>query len=130
MRKRAILVGVGSWGEWWCRDFLPPLMQEGRLEIATVCEKNPERFTVAKRYLGVNDSQCYTDVEKAFSKNQADFCIIVVQPWYHEQIVDLALAHGMDILSEKPIADTLEGAVRIAEKVKNNPKRVNSEPVF
>ena len=118
MRKRAILVGVGSWGEWWCRDFMPPLMQEGRLEIAAVCEKNSERFTVAKRYLGVDDSQCYTDVEKAFSENLADFCIIVVQPWYHEQIVDLALAHGMDILSEKPIADTLEGAVRIAEKVK------------
>ncbi len=118
MSKRAILVGVGSWGEWWCRDFLPPLMKEGRLEIAAVCEKDPARFAVAEQYLGVDESCCYTDVQRAFSENPADFCIIVVQPWYHEQIVDLALAHGMDILSEKPIADTLEGAVRIAGKVK------------
>ena len=118
MRKRAILVGIGSWGEWWCRDFLPPLMKEGRLEVVAVCEKDAERFAIAKQYLGVDDSQCYTDARRAFSENQADFCIIVVQPWYHEQIVDLALDSGMDILSEKPIADTLEAAVRIAGKVK------------
>jgi predicted dehydrogenase len=31
--------------------------------------------------------------------------------------VDLALAHGLDILSEKPIADTMAGSVRIATKV-------------
>ena len=33
-------------------------------------------------------------------------------------MVDLALAKGMHILSEKPIADTLEASVRIADKVK------------
>jgi predicted dehydrogenase len=33
-------------------------------------------------------------------------------------VVDAALAHGLHILSEKPIADSLTASVRIAEKVK------------
>ena len=118
MKKSAILVGLGSWGEWWCRDFLPPLIREGRLEISAVCDRNEERLAAAVKYLGIRDDQCYTDAGRAFSENKADFAIIVVQPWYHEEIVDLALSHNMDILSEKPIADTLETSVRIAGKVK------------
>ncbi|MHC1950722.1 Gfo/Idh/MocA family oxidoreductase [Bradyrhizobium sp. UFLA06-06] len=48
----------------------------------------------------------------------ADFWIIVIRPAFHESVVDLALARGMHILSEKPIADTTEASVRIADKVK------------
>ena len=39
-------------------------------------------------------------------------------PAFHEEVVDAALAHGMHVLSEKPIADTLEASCRIAEKVR------------
>jgi predicted dehydrogenase len=41
----------------------------------------------------------------------------VVPPAFHESVVDLALAHGMDILSEKPIADSMEACARIYRKV-------------
>ena len=33
-------------------------------------------------------------------------------------MIDVAIAHGVDILCEKPIADTMEASVRIARKVK------------
>lgn len=42
----------------------------------------------------------------------------MIPPALHESIIDLALARGMHILSEKPIADTMEASVRIADKVK------------
>ncbi len=118
MAKRAIFTGVGSWGEWWCRDFLPPMIEAGRLEIAAVVDEDPERLKVARQYLDIGPEHCYTDAEQAFREQEADLAIIVVPPHRHEQIVDIALSHGLDILSEKPIADTLEGAVRIACKVK------------
>ncbi len=118
MSRKVILVGAGEWGEWWCRDFLPPFIREGRIEIAAVADRHPERYEMVHRYLDLAADRYYTDVEQAFRERDADFCIIVVQPWNHERIVDLALSHGMDILSEKPIADTLEGAARIAAKVK------------
>ena len=39
-------------------------------------------------------------------------------PEHHEAIIDLALAHGLDILCEKPIADTMAASLRIARKVR------------
>jgi predicted dehydrogenase len=38
--------------------------------------------------------------------------------------VDAALAHNLHILSEKPIADTLEGSVRIADRVRRAGKKM------
>ena len=42
----------------------------------------------------------------------------------HERVVDSALAHDLHILSEKPIADTLLGSVRIADKVRRAGKKM------
>jgi predicted dehydrogenase len=62
--------------------------------------------------------RCYADIRRAFEERPADFCtVVVVPPADHEQVVDLALEYGLDVLSEKPIADSLEASVRIAEKV-------------
>ena len=118
MAYKAILVGIGSWGEWWCEHFLPPNIKDGTLEIVAAVDKNPNSLETAKKYLNLTDARCYTDAETAFRENKADFCINVVTPAHHEEIVDLAIKYNLHILSEKPIADTLEGAVRIAEKVK------------
>ena len=38
-------------------------------------------------------------------------------PAFHEEVVDAALAHDLHILSEKPIADSMESSCRIADKV-------------
>ena len=39
------------------------------------------------------------------------------RPSITSAIIDLALAHGLDILCEKPIADTMAASLRIARKV-------------
>jgi len=41
-----------------------------------------------------------------------------VPPSHHGEIVDLAIEHDVDILCEKPIADTMESSARIAAKVR------------
>lgn len=64
--------------------------------------------------------RCYTDAAQAFAENEADFVVIVVPPAGHERIVELAIAHGCHILSEKPIADTMEAAARIYHNVRRS----------
>ncbi|PWL70097.1 MAG: gfo/Idh/MocA family oxidoreductase [Clostridiales bacterium] len=118
MAYKAILVGTGTWGEWWCEKFLPPNIADGTVEVVAAVDRNPAALGCAKKFLHLSDAQCYTDAETAFRENKADFCINVVTPAHHEEIVDLAIKYGLNILSEKPIADTLEGSIRIAEKVK------------
>ena len=124
MAYKMIQVGTGGFGGWWCKNFLPPNVADGLVEVVAAVDLNPEAFVNAKEGLGLRDDQLYTDIRKAFDENKADFCSIVVPPAFHEQVVDIALEHGLNILSEKPIADTLEASVRIAEKVKRAGKKM------
>lgn len=113
-----IQVGTGGQGENWCRDFLAPHVEAGRITPVAAVDVNEEAHANAVEGLGLDGAECYTDAEAAFEAHpEADFCTVVVPPWIHEEIVDAALEHGLDVLSEKPIADTLEASVRIAEKV-------------
>ncbi len=113
-----IQVGTGGFGGVWCRDFLPPNIKDGLIEVVAAVDVNPDALRIARKFLHLRDEQCYTDLREAFDANRADFCTVVVPPSVHEQVVDQALAHEMHILSEKPIADSLAASVRIAEKVK------------
>jgi predicted dehydrogenase len=119
-----IQVGTGGHGRSWCERFLPPNVADGLIEVVAAVDLSPTALENAQKHLGLRPEQCYTDMQKAFDENRADFCTIVVPPAYHEAVVDLALSHGMHILSEKPIADTLEGSVRIAAKVKAAGKKM------
>ena len=118
MTYRMIQIGLGAMGGEWCETALPPNIEEGLLEVVAAVDINPEALIYAQQTLGLRADQCYTDLQKALDQNRADFCTIVVTPAHHEAVVDLALAHDLHILSEKPIADTLAASVRIADKVK------------
>ena len=124
MPYRVILVGTGGRGSSWCRTILPPNMQDGLIEVVAAVDVNADALANAQEHLGLRPEQCYTDIQRAFDENPADFCAIVVPPNFHESVVDVALAHEMHILSEKPIADTLAGSIRIAEKVKRAGKKM------
>ncbi|MCX8052745.1 MAG: Gfo/Idh/MocA family oxidoreductase [Armatimonadetes bacterium] len=124
MPYKMIQVGTGGFGSCWCSTFLPPNIKDGLIEVVAAVDINPDALANAKNGLGLRDDQLYTDVHKAMDENPADFCSIVVPPAVHEQIVDLALAHDLHILSEKPIADTLEASCRIAAKVKRAGKKM------
>ncbi|GGL38851.1 hypothetical protein GCM10009037_23150 [Halarchaeum grantii] len=118
MAHGVIQVGTGGQGENWCRTFLEPHVAAGRVEPVAAVDVDEDAHENAVDGLGLPPERCYTDVEGAFAAHpEADFCTVVVPPWIHEDVVDAALEHGLDILSEKPIADTLEASVRIAEKV-------------
>jgi predicted dehydrogenase len=109
---------MGGWGRRWCEQFLPPNVEDGLIEVVAAVDSDPATHVHARKFLGLAPRRCYTDVRRAFAENAADFCTIVTPRWAHEEIVDAALAHGLHILSEKPIAHTLEASVRIAAKVR------------
>ncbi|MEM7034085.1 MAG: Gfo/Idh/MocA family oxidoreductase [Chloroflexota bacterium] len=118
MPYKVIQVGTGNRGRAWCEKILPPNVEDKLIEVVAAVDVNPEALINAQHYLGLSPEKCYTDIQQAFAENDADFCTIVVPPSFHESVVDIAVAHNVHILSEKPIADTLEGSLRIAEKVK------------
>jgi predicted dehydrogenase len=124
MTYKVIQVGTGGFGKSWCERFLPPNVADGLIEVVAAVDLDPAALQNARQHLGLRDDQCYTDIRKAFDENKADFCTIVVPPAYHESVVDLALEHDLNILSEKPIADTLAGSIRIVNKAKSAGKKM------
>jgi predicted dehydrogenase len=124
MPLKVIQIGAGGWGQRWCQEFLPANVRDGLIEVVAVVDQDLENLAKARSFLGLREDQCYAEVGKALSEVKADFCTVVVPPAVHEEVVDAALAHDLHILSEKPIADTLLGSVRIAEKVRRAGKKM------
>jgi predicted dehydrogenase len=124
MTHKMIVAGIGSMGRAWCDRMLPPNIKDGLIEVVAAVDINPAAVVYAQQSLGLRPDHCYTDLNRAFDEVEADCCAIITQPAYHETVVDAALAHGLDIISEKPIADTLEASIRIANKVKAAGKKM------
>jgi len=114
---RFIQVGTGGMGRSWCEHALGPNIRDGLIEPVAAVDIVPEVLVHARDGLGLPAARCYTDLERAFAENEADFCTVVVPPAAHESVVDMAVRHGVHILSEKPIADTMEASCRIVRKV-------------
>jgi predicted dehydrogenase len=115
--QKVIHVGIGVFGKRWCSEFLKTNVGDGTIEVVALVDLDPKALETGRKSLGLPPERCYTDARKAFAENTADFCTVVVTPAYHEAIIDLAIEHGVDILCEKPIADTMAASVRIAAKV-------------
>ena len=73
---------------------------------------------LAGDWLGLPPAARFVDAREAFAAVDADFCCIVTPPDHHREAVELACSRGMDILSEKSIADTLEVCSTIARAEK------------
>lgn len=114
---RYVQIGVGGWGQHWCTEVLPRLRTLGLAEAVAAVDIDPEILPSAKADLGLRDDQLYTDAAEAVAATRPDFVTIVVPPAVHEAMVDIAVAHDCHILSEKPIADTMDACVRIYRKV-------------
>jgi len=121
---RYIQVGTGGWGAYWCSTVLPRLTTLGKAVAVAAVDLNPDNLTNARQHLKLPAAKCYTDLKKAVAENEADFAIVVVPPAHHESVIDAALAHDLHVLSEKPIADTMEACCRIYKKVKAAGKKM------
>ncbi|WP_424001956.1 Gfo/Idh/MocA family protein [Haloarcula salina] len=124
MTQRLVHVGLGGQGSTWATDAIPPNVDDGRIEVVAAVDTDPERLARAETYLDLSPEQCYTDLETALGEREADVCSVVTPPSTHEPVVETALEHDLHIISEKPVADTLEGSVRIAEKVSDAGKKM------
>ncbi|MFI5015553.1 MAG: Gfo/Idh/MocA family protein [Hyphomicrobiales bacterium] len=118
MSQRVIHVGIGAFGKRWCGEFLKRNVEDGTIEVVALVDVDPQGLAHGREALGLASSQCFTDARRAFAEIRSDFCTIAVPPRHHEAVIDLAIAHELDILCEKPIAETMEASVRIARKVR------------
>lgn len=114
-KKRCLMIGAGGMARAWIRHFFPHFKE--RMEIVGLVEIRPEVLKEQGDWLGLSEKQRFTRMEDAFAAVSADFCTIVIPPAFHRQAAVSAAENGLDILSEKPIADTWEDCIAIYKAV-------------
>lgn len=113
------MVGTGGWARQKYVDQILPDFSD-RVEVAGLVDINEEALRGAGEALAVPGDLRFVRVEEAFDRVDADICIISTPPAHHAQAALLAAGKGMDILSEKPIADARDDVVAIYEAVTAN----------
>lgn len=111
---RAIMVGTGGIARAWLERFLPPFA--GRLDVAAVVDISDAARDTAGDRLGLPADARFAEMDAAFAaagRLGADCCIVTTPPAVHRAAALGAIAAGLAVLSEKPIADTWEATTDI-----------------
>lgn len=98
---RVALIGLGAMG----RNHLRVLSDLEGVELAAVCDQDPRAVEAAGRKHSVPG---YTSWDEMLDRERLDAVVVAVPTRFHCQAGLAALAHGLHVLIEKPIASTLD----------------------
>lgn len=104
MAYRFIQVGIGGFGKGW----LKRLCDHPDIEIAALVDTDEERLQSARQAAGTAAESCYGDLAQALRETDADGLLCVVPPEHHRDCCVAAMNAGLDVITEKPMAATLE----------------------
>jgi predicted dehydrogenase len=110
---RLIQVGVGGYGRTWL-DTLG--RRRGRASHVALVDTDPAALAAARLEIGLPADKCFATLGEALEHVESDALLCVVPPDRHEGVIVPALEAGLHVLSEKPIADTIEAARRIVDR--------------
>lgn len=113
--RRCIVVGCGGRGGYWTNQVFATMSDE--VEVVALVDIEQEALQKGAETHDLPASALFEDPEAAMDAVEADFALISTPPWVHEENVEAACEHGLAILMEKPIADTLDATVRIRKMV-------------
>lgn len=106
MAFRALIVGAGGMGRAWGKN----LNDHPDVEIAGWVDLRPGAAAEALDGLQISGAHAGEDLGKALADIKPDFVVDVTVPEAHHDVTLQALAAGIPVLGEKPMADSMERA--------------------
>jgi predicted dehydrogenase len=103
---RALLVGAGGMGRQWAKN----LAEHPDVDIAGWIDLRPDAAAQAAHELGIRVGSTGTDVAQALAELRPDFLVDVSVPEAHHDVTLAALAAGVPVIGEKPMAATMAQA--------------------
>lgn len=103
---KALLVGAGGMGRTWGKN----LKDHPDVEVAGWVDLRPGAAQEAADGLQLSGLHTGDDLGKALAKVKPDFVVDVTIPEAHRDVTLQALAAGVPVLGEKPMADSMERA--------------------
>ncbi len=107
MSLSIVQVGVGLWGRSWAEL----VAKASGFRLAAVVDSGTDARRWAAETLGV---PLFPRLERALDAVPADAVLLVSPPETHRPLAETAFAAGCHVITEKPLAPTLEDAAAIA----------------
>lgn len=105
-RFKALIVGAGGMGRSWGQN----LHDCDEVEIAGWVDIRPDAAGDAATALGLADVYIGSDLSAAMAETRPDFVVDVTVPEAHHDVTLAALAAGLPVLGEKPMATSMDQA--------------------
>ncbi len=105
-RFKALIVGAGGMGRSWGQN----LRDCDEVEIAGWVDIRPDAAANAATALGLADVYIGSDLSAAMAETRPDFVVDVTVPEAHHDVTLAALAAGLPVLGEKPMATSMDQA--------------------
>lgn len=109
---RVAMAGLGSWGP----NLLRNLRENPRCAVVALCDRSPAALA-ALRPLHPQ-ARLHDSVESLASDPAVDAVVLATPAGLHERQALLLLEAGKDVLVEKPLALSLEGAMRLDRRAR------------
>jgi predicted dehydrogenase len=122
-RRRYALIGTGNRGTtMWGRDLLAGWRD--KVDLVAICDLNALRAERARTMIGSN-APIYGSIEETIDAARPELVIVCTKDSTHDDIIVAALESGADVISEKPMATTVEKIRRIREAEKRTGRHVD-----
>ena len=119
MALRAVLVGCGSMARGWVKALHEHPDLAGRVDLVGLVDLNPQAALTLRKDLDLGDIVIGVDLAAVLDETKPDLLFDVVVPGARQEVAATSLRHGCHVLSEKPMALSLQDAqalIRLSEE--------------
>jgi len=110
VRHRAVLCGCGAMAKGWLRALTQSKVLREKVEIVGLVDLNQATADALAAEFHLGHILIGTDLTEVLRGSRADLLFDIVVPAARRAVVAAGLAHGCHVLSEKPMAATLDEA--------------------
>jgi len=101
---RFIQVGVGGFGRRWAEA----LAGSDEAEVVALVDTSEKALAACREKHGYPEGICHQALESALEEVEADALVCVVPPQLHRRISCAAMEAGLDVITEKPMAGSIQ----------------------
>ncbi len=122
MTFSAVLCGCGAMAKGWLRAIQSTPEIAGAIKIAGLVDLNENTARALAEEFALTDAVIGTDLRRVLAETKADILFDIVIPQARFAVVEAGLEAGCHVLSEKPLAASMEEAATLVELAKKSGK--------